>query len=202
VVKSFRFEAYRVDTGATLPTFSFNPPQTSVVMAYTVTNGQVVQGAPSPAPAAPLFDAARAQDMLSLFWHNGNEWVKLGGVVDDQNHTVTLKSGRLGRYQLRQALRIGPASLTRVYPRIFSPNGDGWNDKVSFEFDNPAQVALKGVILDASGAKIADMVPGANPETSLVWDGKKGGTAVPAGIYIYQIQVGNESATGTVVVAK
>ena len=39
--------------------------------------------------------------------------------------------------------------------------------------------------------------------SSMIWDGKdKSGSIVKGGIYIYQIEVGENSLTGTVVVAK
>lgn len=206
VIKSIRFEAYSAATGQLVKNFAMKSHLGDVVVVYDVQNGQVMQGAPAaPGQAgngAPVFDASQAKNQLSLFWHNGVEWVKVGGSVESGSQEVRMRSSRLGRYQIRQAIRIGPISLTRVYPRVFSPNDDGWNDKVIFEFDNPGLLPVKGEIFDVTGAKVADMAPGPNPDASLVWDGKSGGQAVPAGIYIYQIEVAGETANGTVVVAK
>jgi gliding motility-associated-like protein len=185
--------------------FMIKPAEGVIMVGYEIQNGQVVQGAPSPvnrAAGAPVFEAVKASEQLSLFWHNGVEWVKVGGTVDTANQTVSIKTSRLGRYQVRQAIRVGPATLTRVYPQIFTPNGDGWNDKAVFEFDNPALLPLKGTVFDISGAKVADLTVGPNPDSSLVWDGKRGGQPVPSGVYIYEIEVGGESVTGTVVVAQ
>ncbi len=90
----------------------------------------------------------------------------------------------------------------QVYPRIFTPNDDGYNDKVLFQVTNDALLPLTGEVFDTLGRKIGDMVPGpsAMSDESLVWDGKKGGRAVPGGIYIYQIQLGDEIMKGTVIV--
>jgi len=41
--------------------------------------------------------------------------------------------------------------LTRIYPRIITPNGDGWNDKVIFQFDNPQLSPMSGKVFDISG---------------------------------------------------
>ncbi|MGQ0645862.1 MAG: gliding motility-associated C-terminal domain-containing protein [Elusimicrobiota bacterium] len=198
VVRSVRFEAYRASTGEVVKGFMFKPPEARVVIRYEVQNGQVVQGAPGGAAVVP---ADRARGELALFWHNGVQWVKLGGAVETGAQEVELRSGRLGGYQIRHALRVGPASLVAVYPRIFSPNGDGWNDKVIMQFDNPEQVSLKGEIFDLSGAKVADMTAGPSAD-SLAWDGKQGGRVVPGGVYIYQVEVAGESVTGTIVVAR
>ncbi|HRY30187.1 MAG TPA: fibronectin type III domain-containing protein [Elusimicrobiota bacterium] len=204
VVKSVQFEAFRADTGESMKDFLIRPAEGTIMVGYEVQNGQVLQGAPTVrgVPGAPLTDASLASQQLSLFWHNGVEWVKVGGVVDTSNQTVSIRTSRLGRYQIRQAVRVGPATLTRVYPQIFTPNDDGWNDKVIFEFENTALLPLKGEIFDLSGAKVGDMVAGPNPDTSLMWDGKRGGQPVPGGVYVYQIEVGGETVTGTVVVAK
>jgi hypothetical protein len=140
---------------------------------------------------------------LSLFWHNGVEWIKTSGLVNTNDHTVTFTSSRGGRYQIRAAQRAPELTLTRVYPRIFTPNGDGWNDKVIFQFDNPELLAIAGEVFDITGAKVADLATGPNPDSSLAWDGKDtGGRTVPAGIYVYSIQLNGKSTTGTVVVAR
>lgn len=98
--------------------------------------------------------------------------------------------------------QAGTGKALQVYPRIFSPNGDGWNDKVLFQIDNPALLPVKGEVFDISGAKVGDMKPGPIVDVSLVWDGKKDDAVVPGGIYIYQIEVGGSVMTGTVIVAQ
>jgi hypothetical protein len=98
---------------------------------------------------------------------------------------------------------LGSLTLTRVAPRIFSPNGDGANDKARFEFDNPELLPVTGEVYDLSGARVADLKGGTNPETVLLWDGKDvDGRVVAGGIYIYQIEFEGKTATGTVVVAR
>jgi hypothetical protein len=90
----------------------------------------------------------------------------------------------------------------QVQPRVITPNGDGWNDKALFQFDNPAILPSRGEVFDLSGAKVADMVPGPTPDTTLVWDGTTGGYTVPSGVYIFQIEVGKNIMTGAVVIAQ
>jgi hypothetical protein len=98
---------------------------------------------------------------------------------------------------------IGSLTMTHVKARIFTPNGDGINDKVRFEFENPEMLPVGGTVYDLSGARVADLTPGSDPTAVLLWDGKDGtGQTVPGGIYIYQIAFAGKVATGTVVVAR
>ena len=97
---------------------------------------------------------------------------------------------------------LGTLTLTAVKCRIFTPNGDGANDKARFELDNPEQLPVGGSVFDLSGARVASLQQGTNPDT-LLWDGKDvDGQTVAGGIYIYQIEFQGKTATGTVVVAR
>ena len=101
-------------------------------------------------------------------------------------------------------IAIGSLTLTAVYPRILTPNGDGFNDKAGFHFDNPEDLPVSGTIFDLSGARVASLAPGQGTDaaTFLVWDGKDtSGQKVPGGIYIYEIEYQGKHATGTVAVA-
>lgn len=93
-------------------------------------------------------------------------------------------------------------SALQVYPRIFTPNGDGWNDKVVIQIDNPALLPLKGEIFDLMGSKVSEMLPGPVTDMSLVWDGRKSNSVVPSGVYIYQVELDGKIFTGTVILAQ
>jgi hypothetical protein len=97
---------------------------------------------------------------------------------------------------------LGTLTLTAVKCRIFTPNGDGINDKARFEFDNPEQLPIGGDVYDLAGARVASLQQGSDLQTML-WDGKDvDGKVVAGGIYIYQILFEGKTATGTVVVAR
>jgi hypothetical protein len=204
VVKSVQMIVLNAESGANVTDLVFNPPVLHGTIHFTVENGQVMQGSPRPGAArAPVIDAAQAAQQLSLFWHNGNEWVKTNGMVNAADQTVSFTGGRAGRYQIRAASRISGLTLTRVYPRIITPNGDTWNDKAIFQFDNPDLLPLSGKIFDITGTNVADLAIGPNPDSTLTWDGRdSGGRVVPAGIYLYQISLNGQTLTGTVVVAR
>lgn len=90
--------------------------------------------------------------------------------------------------------------LLRVRPVVFSPNGDGINDEVTFLFENPKESAYSGMIYDITGRVIANM---AKSDDSLVWDGKDSdGYVADKGIYIYQINSEGKIINGIVILAK
>ena len=79
-----------------------------------------------------------------------------------------------------RSISLGSLTLTGVSPRIFTPNGDGTNDRVGFHLENPEMLPVEGKIFDISGAKVADLQGGADPTSLLFWDGKdSGGRGVP-----------------------
>jgi hypothetical protein len=90
--------------------------------------------------------------------------------------------------------------LQSVHPRLFSPNGDGYNDIVHFDLNNPGQQPVHGEIFDLRAARVVTMSPSA---LGLQWDGRDAtGRTVPGGVYLYQIFVGSQRVNGTIVVVK
>ena len=109
-----------------------------------------------------------------------------------------------GSQDCHAAMTLGSLTVTRVAPRIFSPNGDGANDKARFELDNPELAPVSGTVYDLAGARVANLQQSnTKPDEVLLWDGKNGdGQVVAGGIYIYDIDFQGKHATGTVVVAR
>ncbi|MBK8575543.1 MAG: gliding motility-associated C-terminal domain-containing protein [Elusimicrobia bacterium] len=95
---------------------------------------------------------------------------------------------------------------TDVFPRIFSPNGDGINDVVYFKVDNPRLAQVSGVIIDMSGSHVASLVAVSDnipTPDSFVWDGRdENGNRVPSGPYVYKIDGEGSVLSGVVVVAR
>ena len=98
---------------------------------------------------------------------------------------------------------IGGITMTEVAPRIVTPNGDAMNDKIFFRFDTSVTgIPIETSVFNVNGAKIASLIADATGDF-MTWDGRdENGNTVPAGIYIYSIQIGKNFATGTVVVAR
>ena len=119
----------------------------------------------------------------------------------DGDLTVLGTEGSLGKVLLGGVAR----------PPVFTPNGDGINDRSSLEFD-VAQVMgeapLRVVIYDLSGRAIRTVADRQveSDSFSVEWDGRDAaGDFVPPGLYLYRVLVDGDSRdytrTGTVGVA-
>ncbi len=119
-----------------------------------------------------------------------------------------------------RAAAVSQLDLVSVTPpRIFTPNGDGCNDVITFRVLSTAGASeIRGRIFSLSREVVSELKPVAllgsmtfspactAPDTtpgSYFWDGKDlNGNLVPKGIYLYQIEAGDKAVRGTVVVAR
>jgi gliding motility-associated-like protein len=87
-------------------------------------------------------------------------------------------------------------------PRVFTPNGDGNNEQVTFEYENIDENSIVCWIYDIRGSVVRQLdIVGSGDE--FTWDGKdEDGNIAPSGIYIYQIEVEGQTINGTIVLAK
>jgi gliding motility-associated-like protein len=179
VARSVRFDVHRAHTGGAVSTFHFRSAQAEVVLGHSGIDSS----------------------SWALYWFNGVEWIKAGGTVDEASHTVRLTTSRMGRYQIRPAVPNLAGELIRVYPQTFTPNGDGWNDKVVFEVENPAHLSVEGHIYDVRGTRVGSLSPFIKDNT-FMWDGLRDGQWVPGGIYFYRIEIGGQTKDGSLVVVR
>lgn len=113
---------------------------------------------------------------------------------------LALAACLLGSSPLQAAATLDGVIVSRIAPRILTPNGDGFNDRARFELDNPEQVPVEGTIYDLTGARVTDLDAGVDVVS---WDGRdSSGKKVAGGIYIYQLQLRGKTTSGTVVVAR
>ncbi|HUW22695.1 MAG TPA: T9SS type B sorting domain-containing protein [bacterium] len=197
VISCYEYKAFRGygnETPEEIESFSFAKPKASVGLSYEVNGQGTVKGT--------NIKASQAGRNLALFWFNGIEWVKLGARVDTDEQVITIKMKKLGRYKIKQAPAATEFSLNKVYPRIFTPNNDGLNDVVNFEYANPNEKGIVCRIFDIRGALVRQLDIGQS-ETSFAWDGKdEKGKVAPSGVYIYQLEGEGKVINGTVILAK
>ncbi len=188
------FKGYDNEAPEEIESFSFAKPKSSVSLSYEVNSQGVVKGT--------NIKASQAGRNLALFWFNGIEWVKLGARTDTDEQVITIRTKKLGKYKIKQAFAATEFTLNKVYPRIFTPNNDGLNDVVNFEYANPNEKGVVCRIFDIRGALVRQLDIG-QTETSFAWDGKdeKGKVAL-SGVYIYQLEGEGKVVNGTVILAK
>lgn len=177
-------------------------PDNQAIGPFSVANQPftVTPQTPSAGTATPGVGVAD----LGAYWNNNQSFVKMYGRVDTVADTVNLDSPNLGYYQVRaQSRSTGVVfDASSLSSRIFTPNGDGLNDVMIFTYDpGPNNVQAVGRVYNLHGEHIADLVPGAVPNT-LIWDGKMNGHVVSSGVYVYRISGGGKTFSGTVVVAR
>lgn len=140
---------------------------------------------------------------LAIYWFNGVEWVKLGGEIDVLTGELYTYSRVLGQFAVRAAPLASSFSLTKVAPRIFTPEEASTTvNRARFYFENPGGGEVTIRIFDITGALVRRNLE-SESSNIMFWNGKdQSGAAVKGGIYLYQIEAGEEIITGTVVVAK
>ena len=84
-----------------------------------------------------------------------------------------------------------------VSPEVFSPNGDGFNDQLSiqYQFTKPGFVANVR-IFDASGKLVKYLVKNQlqSQSGSWIWDGKSdSGKTLEIGVFIILVEIYNEA---------
>jgi len=147
---------------------------------------------------------------LAIFLWNGVNWDKIGGEKKTQVGTkfVQAKVSRLGVYAIMEDVSgtaEQPIEDVKVIPNPFSPNGDGINEFITFNFNTSVndESALKVSIYDLSGRMVRELEGALNGETyTAVWDGRENGDIANIGLYVYVIRAGDGISRGTIALAK
>jgi hypothetical protein len=194
--------SYRVrvldESGAAIDGFVFDEP---VVLAFRYGEGSGIQGR-----LAVRAAATPGETDLNVFWHNGVEYIRVGGNRDDAGQQVMLRSTRPGEYQLRAVSRATVFALSSINPpKVFTP-GIAPYEKIVFYVDNPGNDKVTGVILNLRGESVADLSPAGDSTAASVileWDGRESDrSCAPKGVYMYQIKGSGKVINGTIVVAR
>ncbi len=197
VLRCYELETRSLPSEKKLSGFLFkNPIKLSFAVNPPAASSPDARPALATAPELP-------PEQMSVYWFNGVEFVKFGGLYDSSKSVISLFTQRAGVYQLRKALQANSFEIVQTWPKkIFTPNGDGINDEMNFLYNNPKEVPVSGEIFTLKSAKVATLSPGKDG-SSLLWNGKDDdGQDVPKGVYVYQIKADGKTYNGTVVVAR
>ena len=187
------------------------PKTTLLDRAYAFSPQSVELAKRKPATLSIGYDGlnlAPARDKrLVIARFNGQLWAPVGGTVNPKDKTVTTAVTQLGRYALMEmevpSLQ-GSAVITKLtcQPRIFSPNGSGFNTETTISFKLSAPTTVECVIYNLAGELICRltegeaMSPGVN---TIRWNGHDAdGRRVLSSMYIVCIQAGDQQAFKTV----
>lgn len=144
---------------------------------------------------------------LSIYWNNGLQWMPVGGQLNENKTSITVQSAHLGRFQLKGAARTTGLNLpeSNVYPKTFTPNDDGFNDRIFWLIENPNQITVQGRVTDTSGRTVASLQSPSpqSPTVTMTWDGRdQAGANAPIGEYIYIIEGENSLISGLISLAR
>lgn len=193
MIRGYEFKSYKGDTQEEIKDLKFENKIT-ISIYYNVAE-DYIQGTTIP--------AFQVKNRLGLFFWNGLEWIKLGGTIDTDNQTLLIQTEHLSRYAIMTTTNATKLTLTKRIPPIITPNGDGINDICFFYYENPNNKNVTGKIYDLSGSVINSQLLSGPVINSLKWDGKDDyGNAIESGIYIYQLQGGDELISGSIVIAR
>ena len=85
--------------------------------------------------------------------------------------------------------------------RIITPNGDTFNDGITFRFSNPRDSSGRIRIYDIRGREVLSLSVDAG-DTFKTWDARANGQTVNAGVYIYVLSIEQRTYSGAVLVVR
>lgn len=135
-------------------------------------------------------------DIVDIAWYN-SEGTLLGTdeelmYIGTDKDVIELYITTVNGCQSKTRINISVDNTLEMYfPNIFSPNGDGVNDRfVLYKNKIPAQIN-QVVVYDRFGNKMFESKGGNFGEDFIGWDGTFNGRFVQPGVYILQIDISN-----------
>ena len=137
----------------------------------------------------------------------GGGWKPIGGTVNAEEKTVTTAVTELGRYALVETDAPSLESSAVIadltcQPRIFSPNGSGFNTETTISFKLSAPVTVECIIYNLAGELVCRLIEGepmSGGVNTIRWNGNDAdGRQVFSSMYVVCIQAGDQQAFQTV----
>lgn len=159
------------------------------------------------AAAAPRRASSDASvPRMAVYWHNGIEYLCVGGYQNSDDETVTVSASRPGLYQVRRITRPAGFALNSMNPpKVFTPGVDPYR-LMTWYVDNPQRDKVAGKLFDLRGEFVANMTASGDATADTVileWAGLTDeNNPAPKGVYIYQIRGSGKVINGTVIVAR
>jgi gliding motility-associated-like protein len=162
----------------------------------------IVRLSAPPDTAALLFAPARVQgeltapDVLDVqWWLDGNPAAsgRLFDLTLPDTGIYTLTAVLITANGCPDTVRVGTyrvLPLKFFAPNVFTPNGDGVNDRFAVEYEGDGSFALW--IYDRQGQLMFR-----SESVQQTWDGTRGGKPAITGTYFYVVQAGGNSYTGS-----
>lgn len=91
--------------------------------------------------------------------------------------------------------------FTGTTNRIITPNGDTFNDSVTFRFANPRDSSGSIRLYDLRGRELRSL-PISVGDTFSTWDARVNGRIVDSGVYIYVLTIEQRTYSGAVLVVR
>ncbi|MCP4583471.1 MAG: hypothetical protein GY839_17825, partial [candidate division Zixibacteria bacterium] len=215
IVESIKFIVQNSETGEFISNLRFNTPVDplkSVEFRFHYDIQSLIE-------ADVDFDQ---EDDLRIFYWDGVNWVFLGGDANPDSNFVYIKNLNflstappppgdplnLSEYRpdygifKEESGFLDPLANLSVRPNPFTPNGDGVNDQVLFDFgralDPNEKLTIK--IFDERGYQVRTI---RNDFYPIVWDGKDNhGSVLEGGLYFYQVDFMDQFHPGSLVLIR
>jgi gliding motility-associated-like protein len=155
-----------------------------------------------------VYKQADLANSLAIFYYNGLRWLKVDTQINAEKQIARTTFKLAGKYQLRLSALPTEFVFYNVMPKIITPNNDGQNDRLLFNYANPQNIGVTIKVFDIEGMLVKDL--GSRNDTSdipgsyIYWDGTdQNGRTVPPGAYIYQLDTTTgKIINGTCVIAR
>lgn len=154
------------------------------------------------------------EDHIAVYyWREmSKEWVRIGGIVDKDANTITIRSSYVHRYYAifgeTAVNEIAPGFVSVVTdPKVFTPGSSDaqyGNMKLTVSFSETVDSYTVTIYnIYGSVIKMYERSDATYSQGEVYWDGTDtDGVAVKTGVYVYRIIAGGHSFAGTIILAR